>query len=328
METQHHTVSVVMCTFNGEKYLKEQLDSILRQTYPILELIVQDDCSTDNTYSIVEEYAQKYPFIKLFRNEKQLGVNQNFFSAMQRSKGELIAISDQDDIWEDNKLEIQVAAIGDKMCCAGKSATFSTSKDISLTVDLRPENHNLLRILFVGTFAGHSMLITKALLDEALQLSPFHPSRMYDAILGVVASAHNSVVYIESTLVRHRRHLNNSTKTYFNPAGNNKTIKNLFNTIKETWYLYRKLRPQIIKILQSQERFLSNIPSQDPILQDGLKMLHLYTSRYFIDFLRLSVFCAKRGNLLCFAQAKPSFSLCLRGAFFPIYSAIYYKFLL
>ena len=327
METQHRTVSVVMCTFNGEKYLKEQLDSILRQTYPILELIVQDDCSTDNTYSIVEEYAQKYPFIKLFRNEKQLGINQNFFSAMQRSKGDLIAISDQDDIWEDNKLEIQVAAIGDKMCCAGKSAPFS-SENVSFTVDMREANHTLLRQLFIGTFSGHNMLITRQLLDETIHLSDFYPFRLYDSILAIVATAHNSAVFVESVLVRHRRHLNNSTKTYFNPAGNNKTIKNLFNTIKETWYLYRKLRPQIIKILQSQERFLSNIPSQEPILQDGLKMLHLYTSRYFIDFLRLSVFCAKRGNILCFAQAKPSFSLCLRGAFFPIYSAIYYKFLL
>ena len=327
METQHRTVSVVMCTFNGEKYLKEQLDSILRQTYPILELIVQDDCSTDNTYSIVEEYAQKHPFIKLFRNEKQLGVNQNFFSAMQRSKGELIAISDQDDIWEDNKLEIQVAAIGDKMCCAGKSAHFS-SENVSFTVDMRAANHTLLRQLFVGTFSGHNMLITRQLLDETIHLSDFYPFRMYDSILAIVATAHNSAVFVESVLVRHRRHLNNSTKTYFNPTGNQKTLKNLFNTAKESWYLYRKLRPQILRIIRSEEKFLSEIHSQEPVLQESIKMLHWYSSRYFIDFLRLSIFCARRGNLLTFAQGKQSFSTCLLGTFFPIYSAGYFRFLL
>ena len=59
------TVSVVMCTYNGEKYLREQMDSILAQTYPIHEIIVCDDCSTDGTMNILQEYATKFPFIKI-----------------------------------------------------------------------------------------------------------------------------------------------------------------------------------------------------------------------------------------------------------------------
>ena len=62
-------VSVVMCTYNGERYLREQLDSIVQQTYPIYEMIVQDDCSTDETMVIVCDYARRYPFIKVFQNE-------------------------------------------------------------------------------------------------------------------------------------------------------------------------------------------------------------------------------------------------------------------
>ena len=61
------TVSVVMCTYNGEKYLREQMDSILAQTYPIHEIIVCDDCSTDGTMNILQEYATKFPFIKVHR---------------------------------------------------------------------------------------------------------------------------------------------------------------------------------------------------------------------------------------------------------------------
>ena len=68
-------VSVIMCTYNGAKYLKEQLDSIINQTYPIYELIIQDDCSTDGTVSILEEYAQKYSFIHYRINEKNKGYN-------------------------------------------------------------------------------------------------------------------------------------------------------------------------------------------------------------------------------------------------------------
>ena len=325
---QNRNISVVMCTYNGDRYLREQIESILRQAYPILELIVQDDGSTDNTCSIVEEYTAQYPFVKLYRNERQIGINQNFFSAMQRAQGDLIAISDQDDIWEDNKLEVQVNAIGDKMCCAGKSAPFASVNGVFVSSDLRPCNYNLLRLLFVGAFAGHSMLITRALLNETLHLSPFFPARYYDITLALVAAAHNSIAYVESILVRHRRHLNNSTLTYFNPSANSKTIKNIIQVIKESWCLYRKLKPQIIEIQRSEEKFLSEIQSQEPILQDALKMLRLYRSRYFIDFVRLSFFCACRGNLLSFAQEKQTFSTFLRGTLFPIYSANYYRFLL
>lgn len=64
------TVAVVMCTYNGEKYLRQQLDSILTQTYPIQELIVQDDCSTDTTLAILQEYEAKVPFMKVIENSQ------------------------------------------------------------------------------------------------------------------------------------------------------------------------------------------------------------------------------------------------------------------
>ena len=94
-----------MCTYNGAKYLREQLDSILNQTYPIYELIIQDDCSTDDTIRILNEYARRYHIVKVYVNESQKGVTMNFISAIQRAEGDFIAISDQDDIWELQKIE-------------------------------------------------------------------------------------------------------------------------------------------------------------------------------------------------------------------------------
>ena len=94
------TVSVVMCTYNGEKYLREQMDSILAQTYPIHEIIVCDDCSTDGTMNILQEYATKFPFIKVHRNTRNKGCNQNFHDILV----DYIAISDQDDIWFPKKI--------------------------------------------------------------------------------------------------------------------------------------------------------------------------------------------------------------------------------
>lgn len=74
-------VSVVMCTYNGEKYLREQIESILNQTCPVYELIIQDDRSTDRTVEIVREYQQKDSRVKLFVNEQSLGFNYNFSTA-------------------------------------------------------------------------------------------------------------------------------------------------------------------------------------------------------------------------------------------------------
>ena len=68
-------VSVVMCTYNGAQYIREQLDSIINQTYPIFEIIIQDDCSTDDTVDIIREYAETHSNIRLFQNEKSLGIN-------------------------------------------------------------------------------------------------------------------------------------------------------------------------------------------------------------------------------------------------------------
>ena len=94
------TVSVVMCTYNGEQFLREQMDSILAQDYPLHEIIVQDDRSTDDTWDILQTYAKAHPgLFKLFRNDEQLGFNRNFHTALLRATGQYVAISDQDDIW-------------------------------------------------------------------------------------------------------------------------------------------------------------------------------------------------------------------------------------
>ena len=75
MEVEIKKISVVMCTYNGARFIREQLDSILNQTYPIYELIIQDDCSTDETVEIVKEYTSRDKRIKLFINSTPLGFN-------------------------------------------------------------------------------------------------------------------------------------------------------------------------------------------------------------------------------------------------------------
>lgn len=98
--------SVALCTYNGEKYLKEQLDSIINQTYQIDEIIVCDDGSTDATLSILKEYDSLFPnLIKVHVNEQNLRSVKNFEKAISLCSNEIIFLSDQDDLWQENKVE-------------------------------------------------------------------------------------------------------------------------------------------------------------------------------------------------------------------------------
>jgi len=107
-------VSIVLCTYNGEKYLQAQLDSLIDQTYKNVEIIIVDDCSKDNTRSILLNYQSLYPFIKVFLNSENIGFNKNFAKAIGLTGGEFVAICDQDDIWDLNKLEELKENIADK----------------------------------------------------------------------------------------------------------------------------------------------------------------------------------------------------------------------
>ncbi len=96
--------SVCMATFNGEKYLREQLNSILRQLSTTDELVISDDGSVDSTWNILLEYAQQDSRIKLLKGP-QRGLIQNFAHAIEQANGEIIFLADQDDVWLDNKVK-------------------------------------------------------------------------------------------------------------------------------------------------------------------------------------------------------------------------------
>lgn len=99
-------VSVAMCTYNGAKYIQEQLDSILHQTRPVDEIIISDDGSSDDTLDILRKYEERHPCIYVSLNEKNKGYKQNFMDTMRQCTGDIVFLSDQDDRWHLNKVEL------------------------------------------------------------------------------------------------------------------------------------------------------------------------------------------------------------------------------
>ncbi len=316
------TVSIVVCTYNGGKYLRQQLDSILAQTRPADEIIIQDDGSTDSTLEILQEYSLRHPEIRVYRNEGPHGVNGNFLTAIARATGDFIAISDQDDIWEADKTRLQLEAIGDNLLCSGFSIPFS-SDGASVAADPRLPNYSLLRTLYVGTLAGHTMMLSRRLLTLLPDLRDFSSCRMYDAIFTIVAAAYDGITFIPETLVHQRRHTEAATFTA--PTDNRITPGNILRTAASSVRLARELYPLIRERMRMTLEFLKKIDSESPTLKDAVRMLQLQTSRRAIDFLRLQVFCAGHCEKLFHAQEKKSLTLAARGAFFPISCSIYFR---
>ena len=99
------TVSVVMSTYNGDRYLEEQLQSLADQVHLPHELVVADDGSTDGTWDIVQDFAARAPFpVVSTRNSENLGYGASFLAATGRASGRLVAFCDQDDVWHPDKL--------------------------------------------------------------------------------------------------------------------------------------------------------------------------------------------------------------------------------
>lgn len=109
-------VSVVMTTFNGEKYVKEQLNSIINQLYLPTEIIICDDNSTDSTIDILTHFKEAHPKFtwNIVRNNKSLGFRENFYKAINLANGDYIFLSDQDDIWYENKIQDMVDILDSK----------------------------------------------------------------------------------------------------------------------------------------------------------------------------------------------------------------------
>ncbi|HAL82173.1 MAG TPA: glycosyltransferase family 2 protein [Mucilaginibacter sp.] len=205
--TQSPLVSVALCTFNGAEFLAEQLDTLVGQTYRPIEIIVVDDCSTDETFAILEAYAAKNPQFKLYRNESNLGFTANFERAATYCTGELIALCDQDDLWAPQKIELQVAAIKDNIFIYHDSEFIhedgtSMNKKMSDLMNLY-HGDNPLAFLFFNCVSGHSILMKKSLIELTL---PLKKGYFHDWWLAYVATNIGTIDFIPQCLVKYRQH--------------------------------------------------------------------------------------------------------------------------
>jgi glycosyltransferase involved in cell wall biosynthesis len=205
-------ISIALCTYNGEKFLSEQLDSLVQQDYPNLEIIITDDCSSDQTPLILQDFSSRYPFITVYYNEENLGYIKNFEKALRLCKGEFVALSDQDDIWSLNKISAMVDQIGENMLIYHDSEFIddsgkSMNKKMSDIINMYSGN-NFRPFLLFNCVSGHACLFKQELLNSCL---PFPKGVFHDRWLAFTATNLGSIAYLDLPLVKYRQHENSDT---------------------------------------------------------------------------------------------------------------------
>jgi glycosyltransferase involved in cell wall biosynthesis len=315
-------ISVVMCTYNGEKYLREQLDSIVNQTYPIYEFIVQDDCSTDATFDILSEYKSKYPYIKLYQNQQQKGINDNFFSAMRLATGDYIALSDQDDIWVKDKLLLQIENIGDNWLAGGFSEPFAEG-NVIVRVGHRKPNFTIERLIHTAAIAGHTILISK----NMLQLLPPHLQylTLHDHILTIIAASYDKIYYSEQKLVSNRRYLH--AAVYNVPLDDRRCVSNYLKIIFRTFLNYCEIRREMRNYFLYIYQLLKFLPEKNSVKADAQKMAYLHSQKGFVSYLQLARLCVKHRRKIFYVEEKNAFLSILRAVYYPISCSDYFRFL-
>lgn len=206
-------ISIVLCTYNGEKYLAEQLQTLTGQTFPFYELIICDDASSDSTVSIIQRFAETDSRIKVFQNKNNLGFNKNFETAILHSSGNWIAPADQDDSWELNKLESIVKDIQSGVTLVHCNSAKFTGTDTS-TKKIYPRYRKFsgtdARQLFLyNTIEGHTMLINRCVINAAF---PIPENIYFDWWLGFNAALLGNVVWNKNYLVNRRMHDSNASE--------------------------------------------------------------------------------------------------------------------
>lgn len=206
-------VSIALATYNGEQFLRIQLDSIYAQTYKNIEVVVVDDCSTDATKAILDEYKHKYGLC-YFANEFNIGFLRTFEKAFSFCSGDYIALADQDDVWLPNKIQRLVDNIGDYSLITSDAVlidengeVFSESyKSYSKISGLTGKPLGVL--IFRNYVTGCTTLFRRDLLATALPIP--EGETFHDWWLAIVASKMNGIKYLDERLTKYRQHSANT----------------------------------------------------------------------------------------------------------------------
>ena len=237
------TLSIALCTYNGSKFLREQLQSLANQTLLPFEVVITDDCSTDNTISIIQEFA-KVLNIKIFANDFPLKVTKNFEKAVSLCSGDIILMCDQDDIWhpdklakisqyfQDNPNQLAVFSDADLVDEKGESLYknfWSVVRFHKFQIQQFKEG-NVVELLLAGNrTAGCMMSFRKELIEKIVPFPTHIPLMIHDNWITIVAAMMDSFGLIDEKLISYRQHSLQQIGIREKEVGKTVSLKNRFS---------------------------------------------------------------------------------------------------
>lgn len=213
-------IDILMATYNGENFLSEQLDSIIIQCNSNIRIIIRDDGSSDGTISILEKYKNLCPdIITILPFDANKGASQNFSILLNHSNADYLFFSDQDDIWEKDKITKTMAAFSNnkdipQMCfsdlCKINDRGDILSTSLYLDEKINPLYTETHRLLMQNVPYGCTMAINRTLAEIIRPIPP--EALLHDHWIALIASLLGEIHYIPSTTILHRIHDTNASR--------------------------------------------------------------------------------------------------------------------
>jgi glycosyltransferase involved in cell wall biosynthesis len=206
-----------MATRNGEKYIKRQLESILVQLSPNDEIVISDDSSSDKTIDIIKSFADQR--ILLYENNTFFSPIFNIENALKKASGDIIVLSDQDDVWLDNKIAVIRRAFagvhaGIKLIVLDGNIVDEHETIMHDSIfEYKSSGKGLLKNIYDNTYMGSCMAFTRDLLKVALPFPRNIP--MHDMWLGLLAEIFGTVEFVSDKTILYRRHVASTTNLGF-----------------------------------------------------------------------------------------------------------------
>ena len=237
------TLSIALCTYNGSKFLREQLQSLADQTLQPFEVVITDDCSTDDTISIIQEFSNLLN-IKVFINESPLKVTKNFEKAISLCSGDIILMCDQDDIWHTDKLakvnlyfqenpsQWAVFCDADLVDELGESLgkNFWSVVRFQQPQIQQFKGGRAVEILLAGNrSAGCMMAFRRELIKNIVPFPTHIPLMIHDNWITIVAAMLDKIGLVEEKLNSYRQHSFQQIGTHAKEAGKSISLKDRFS---------------------------------------------------------------------------------------------------
>lgn len=277
-------IYIAMATYNGEKFIKQQLDSILNQTYKDWYLYVSDDCSTDNTLTILKEYQSLYPEkIKVISNDiPSKSAENNFFNLILSldKNCDYVALCDQDDVWLENKLELTFYKMCELENKYGKEKPILVHTDLKVVDEnlnvlsnsffefqnISPERTLLRNLLIQNNITGCTTMINNSLLN--LINSKPKECTMHDWWIGLIACCFGYIGYIKTPTMLYRQHSNNQVG-----AKDAKSVEFISHKLKNRAIVKENYRKMFVQANLFLDEFKNNLSDeQKEVLNAYLKI--------------------------------------------------------